>query len=477
LNGLDELEAWRDVGLLIGGSASLPVIQHVTSACHHCLEPACMNACPVEAYEKDPITGIVRHLDDQCIGCQYCTLACPYDVPKYHPGKGIVRKCDMCSDRLREGEAPACVQACPHEAIRIRVVDVEDVRERAQAGEFLPGAYDPSLTMPTTVFRSVQPGELHPGDGRRPQPQHAHLPLTLMLVLTQLSVGGFLIELAARLSGRADGVCGVAFLVASLSLGFVGLAASLAHLGRPQYAYRAILGIRHSWLSREVVALGLFAKLAAAFVAVEVAMTVPIALPFGLRLDLSVNQRIMMLIAVVAAGALGVGCSVMVYHAVRRPFWHASIAGWKFAGTSLVLGLATSLACLGVAIVVPLGSTADRGAGLLPAVAFALALAVVAKLAFEARDLRETAEGPLGQTAWLLRGPLKRLVKVRYLLGVVGGLALPAVAATASFAGMPVAAGLLAVGSLVLVLAGEFIERYLFFTAVTKPMMPGGLPS
>jgi ferredoxin len=77
LNGLDENETWRDVGLLIGGSRTAPVMQHVTAACHHCLQPACMIACPVNAYEKDPVTGIVKHLDDQCFGCQYCTMACP----------------------------------------------------------------------------------------------------------------------------------------------------------------------------------------------------------------------------------------------------------------------------------------------------------------------------------------------------------------------------------------------------------------
>ena len=65
LNGLDEEEAWRDVGLLVGGTAANPMMQHVTTACHHCLEPACMSACPVDAYEKDPETGIVKHLDDQ----------------------------------------------------------------------------------------------------------------------------------------------------------------------------------------------------------------------------------------------------------------------------------------------------------------------------------------------------------------------------------------------------------------------------
>src|SRR4029453_6895223 len=127
LNGLDEEETWRDVGLLIGGPPALPVIQHVTTACHHCVEPACMHGCPVLAYEKDPVTGIVRHLDDQCIGCQYCVLKCPYDVPKYNAGRGIVRKCDLCSHRLAAGEPPACVQACPHEAIRITLLETETV--------------------------------------------------------------------------------------------------------------------------------------------------------------------------------------------------------------------------------------------------------------------------------------------------------------------------------------------------------------
>src|SRR5689334_19721515 len=91
LNGLDDDESWRSVGLLVGGKMELPVLQHVTTACHHCIEPACLEGCPVEAYEKDPASGIVKHLDDQCIGCQYCIFKCPYDVPRYNKSRGIVR--------------------------------------------------------------------------------------------------------------------------------------------------------------------------------------------------------------------------------------------------------------------------------------------------------------------------------------------------------------------------------------------------
>jgi len=65
LNGLEDDELWRQTGLLTGGANGAAVMQHVTTACHHCVEPACLQGCPVEAYEKDPVTGIVRHLDDQ----------------------------------------------------------------------------------------------------------------------------------------------------------------------------------------------------------------------------------------------------------------------------------------------------------------------------------------------------------------------------------------------------------------------------
>ena len=169
LNGLDEDEVWRKVGLLSGGSSQLPVIQHVSTACHHCVEPACMEGCPVLAYEKDPITGIVRHLDDQCIGCQYCVLKCPYDVPRYSKKMGIVRKCDMCSSRLAVGEAPACVQACPNEAIRITVVNKEAVSAKAAANLFLPGRPSratPSRRRSTRPRRSCRRTSCRPTTGR-----------------------------------------------------------------------------------------------------------------------------------------------------------------------------------------------------------------------------------------------------------------------------------------------------------------------
>ena len=147
LNGLDDDETWRDVGVLFGGTVLEPVQQTITTACHHCVDPACMNGCPVNAYDKNPVTGIVRHLDDQCIGCQYCTWKCPYDVPKYSKKRGIVRKCDMCSSRLAVGEAPACVQACPNEAISITLVNKQQIADRAEKEEMASSLARPIQTI------------------------------------------------------------------------------------------------------------------------------------------------------------------------------------------------------------------------------------------------------------------------------------------------------------------------------------------
>ena len=71
------------------------------------------------AYDKDPITGIVRHLDDQCIGCQYCVAGCPFDIPRFDPASKKVYKCTLCVDRVTSGLEPACVVVCPTEALLV----------------------------------------------------------------------------------------------------------------------------------------------------------------------------------------------------------------------------------------------------------------------------------------------------------------------------------------------------------------------
>ncbi|HEU5115274.1 MAG TPA: DmsC/YnfH family molybdoenzyme membrane anchor subunit, partial [Isosphaeraceae bacterium] len=393
-----------------------------------------------------PVTGIVRHLDDQCFGCQYCILACPYDAPKFHLEKGIVRKCDMCADRLRDGEPPACVQACPHEAIRIRIVDRAEVVSLAEGGGFLPTAPDPLYTLPSTRYVSDRPrqGPMQAADHHREEPEHAHTPLVVMLVLTQAAAGGFLMDFVGRVAGYSVSPL---LPVSSLILGLGGISASLLHLGRPLFAYRAVIGLRHSWLSREVLAFGMFAKVA--MVHVTLAFLRP-----GFAL-LSGG-------AVAVAGLAAVGCSVMVYHAVRRPFWNAGITGPKFLGTAVVLGL---------------GAVFVGSAGA-PSVGLAFAGAGLARILIDFqvfRHLRDPRLSPLRRSAELMKGPLASLTWVRLGLGVVGSMVLP-VLTIAPGSSLPEPARVaLASLALVTALLGELSERALFFQAVVRPKMPGGV--
>jgi Fe-S-cluster-containing dehydrogenase component/DMSO reductase anchor subunit len=478
MNGLDDRETWRDVGLLMGGTRSLPVLQHVTTACHHCVEPGCLSACPVNAYEKDPLTGIVKHFDDQCFGCQYCTLACPYDVPKYHHGKGIVRKCDMCSSRLAVGEAPACVQACPHEAIRIQVVNVAQVIEDAEATNFLPTAPDPSITLPTTTYRTqrVFPRNMLPADYFDINPQHPHLPLVAMLVLTQLSVGAFVAGLALQWTLSPDKWQAMQQVhsLSALVVGLVALLASTLHLGRPQFAYRAILGIGHSWLSREIVAFGIFAGLAGIYAAV----TFTVARSGGIF-----GQAFEILPLLVSlSGVVGVGCSVMIYVVTQREFWSLLQTGMKFFLTTALLGVA------GVWLSILLLATLRHSAEIEPLFATAgpvcarlVILLASAKLLWEGllfRHLLSRRMTTLKRSALLMTRDLSNVTLARFALGILGGIVMPAFLLSNASA-EPRGIGCPFLVSVILLVAactaGELLERYNFFAAVASPRMPGGI--
>jgi formate dehydrogenase beta subunit len=91
----------------------------VKQQCMHCLDPFCVAACPFEALEKNPITGVVGWEASQCIGCRYCEVACPYHVPKFEWNSinPAIVKCEFCSHRLAKGQEPACTFVCPTHAV------------------------------------------------------------------------------------------------------------------------------------------------------------------------------------------------------------------------------------------------------------------------------------------------------------------------------------------------------------------------
>lgn len=89
---------------------------HLSLACNHCNQPACTHVCPTGAMHKDE-RGLVWPDHRKCIGCGYCTMACPYHAPviDQHEKKSV--KCDGCRTRLEAGLTPVCVEACPVRAL------------------------------------------------------------------------------------------------------------------------------------------------------------------------------------------------------------------------------------------------------------------------------------------------------------------------------------------------------------------------
>jgi Fe-S-cluster-containing dehydrogenase component len=86
---------------------------YVRNQCMHCNEPACAAACLTKAMYKTK-EGPVIWREDKCMGCRYCMVSCPFDVPKfeYHSANPKIQKCDMCYERIIKGEKPVCVESC-----------------------------------------------------------------------------------------------------------------------------------------------------------------------------------------------------------------------------------------------------------------------------------------------------------------------------------------------------------------------------
>jgi len=460
LNGLEENETWRDVGLVVGKEEGRAYQQTVTTACHHCAEPGCLEGCPVLAYEKESDTGIVRHLDDQCIGCQYCTMKCPYDVPKYSDRLGIVRKCDMCHDRLEVGEAPACVQACPHEAIKITLVDIEQVIHEAVPGSrMLPGAYDSSYTRPTTRYqtRKAVPAASMSASAHKLRLEHPHWPLIIMLLLSQTAAGMFTaltvigVTFPESFKTIQFSVSTTAFLLLNAGLGCATL-----HLGRPLGAWRFFLGLRTSWMSREILAFSVFAGAASA--TVGAAWFLP-----GSLISLVATAGSALL------GMVAVFTSVMIYVDTHREFWKMKYTASKFYGATALLGL---LATGMVSAWTGWFLTFD-GSGVVHLAASAGLILLAWLTLWEFATYRNALDDDVNsiqQSALILERLLPMIKVARDILFVVSGLFLFGALLTN---GIPTALFL----SLAFISTGIFLllERYTFFTAVVAYRMPGGI--
>jgi Fe-S-cluster-containing dehydrogenase component/DMSO reductase anchor subunit len=233
-------------------------------ACNHCKDAPCLSSCPAAAYSRDGVTQAVIHNPDRCIGCKYCTWVCPFDAPRFNPLKGIVEKCHLCNHRLLEGMAPACASLCPTGALTFGHIEVNPTI--AALGLSAKPVYPRVELLRYEVANSKPEMDAHLNDYNTTYAEQlfetaeskiealAEWPLVMFTLITSFTVGWFSAQLL-----KPDIYFSPSFFI---GLNLLGGLLSVFHLGRPIGAYRSVLNLKTSWLSREIFLFGLFNGLA-----------------------------------------------------------------------------------------------------------------------------------------------------------------------------------------------------------------------
>lgn len=264
-NALPAGVLWRRVYEVSGGGwqrhgaawTNTVFAYNVSVGCNHCDNPACVSACPTNAYSVRS-DGIVVQDRTRCIGCEYCAWACPYSAPQYSRELGRTTKCDFCCDLLDQGLPPACVASCPMRALDYR--QLADEQPIAATQPFpLPAVSrsKPSVAIkPHPAMLNALPKAVRNREEVRPMASSqrarlAELPLVAFTLFGQAAAG---IAVLSLLSGVASSALHVAIgvLIAAAAL------ISLLHLGTIAQVWRAPAAMNTSRLSREIVMLVLF---------------------------------------------------------------------------------------------------------------------------------------------------------------------------------------------------------------------------
>lgn len=276
-NGLEVGLLWRRVYEVSGGSWEKQgeawqqevYAYNLSVACNHCERAVCAEACPAQAIHQRE-DGIVLIEPERCIGCKYCSWACPYGAPQYDLRARSMTKCTFCVEDVEAGLAPACVAACP-----LRVLDFGDQAEleSRQAVRSVAPLPEAGMTGPALFIQPHRDAARAEGKaGRvanreevRTGKKGGELPLVIFTVLAQMAVGAFIV-LGAFTGWATDNFGRLEFareysfnaLLTTGAVLAVGVLASLLHLGLPLRAYRALFHLRTSWLSREILSVGSF---------------------------------------------------------------------------------------------------------------------------------------------------------------------------------------------------------------------------
>ena len=239
----------------------LPVF-HFSMACNHCDDAPCMKHCPALAYTRDKKTGAIIHHAEACIGCTYCTWACPYDAPKFNEFTKIIEKCNFCVDKISEGIKPACATACPVGALDFDFEEEVDLINHITPG-FVNVGIKPSIqlvplrtehTKPEIVNNDTAKIDADYLDSFSPKPtSKIHLKKEWTLVL-------FTIAVTSLVAWQASGVTNDVFVspLAFITIAIFAIVLTSIHVGKKLRIWRFVLNVKNSWLSREIVCFSAF---------------------------------------------------------------------------------------------------------------------------------------------------------------------------------------------------------------------------
>ena len=527
-NGLPSHVAWRKVGYLEGGTYPDHTRVNISMACNHCDDPVCLKGCPTGAYVKYQDTGAVVVDSDICFGCRYCTWVCPYEAPAFNPETGSVSKCNMCVDRLEQNLQPACVDACLGHALEFGEIEKYE-EEHPEALTQIAGFPDPCISKPNVRFEQSRslPSAMKRADTELIQYRsaEANLPyhsagktssaaetnekepwsslrshetsLVVFTLLAQFVVGAFLSLWSLPLLTSGIGLevslhaPTMAILVGVTGLLAVGLGISTAHLGKPWRCYRSLNNLRCSWVSREILAMGLF------FGSLTLFTTFTFLNVLGPWVHWGLGSIVAM------CGIASIFTMSKIYMIPARPFWNHSHTWVSFYASAFILGPYLVAAVLGLLTPIPVALLAVL-------IAVALTTQVFRSMSQrvhlqdlvsepQANNKRNQPFGPLTTRTQAtlhvqgeadasrdrLFGKFGRFHRMRnklsYMTMSVSAVTLATVIAVVSFGGG--ASGTVNIlGSVVpwviaslfvTTLAGELIGRALFYSVVTPTTMPG----
>lgn len=232
---------------------------HLSIGCNHCENAPCLAACPARAISRDEGQCLVTLNPDRCMGCGYCAWVCPFEAPVYDESAGVMGKCTLCPDRTAQGDRPACVEACPTEALLI--ADLGDPALAASVPGFPETAAEPAIRFrplragarPVETTWSLDAEILAEFDAApRPRSAGGDLRHDWPLVLFTLAAAALV---AFQTVVASDSSYPRLVLVLA---GVAAAGVSTLHLGRPDRTWRAVAGFGSSWLSREIVLYGAF---------------------------------------------------------------------------------------------------------------------------------------------------------------------------------------------------------------------------